>query len=328
MNSVIRAVVRRAEGRYGHTVIGIRNGWRGMAEGEITSLSVDKTRGIHSRGGTILGTARFHPDEHDGGINAVKATFRHHRLDAVICIGGDGTLSAAGALAAEGLNVVGVPKTIDNDVVGTDYSVGFDTAVTIATDAIDRVQTTGESHNRVMVVEVMGRHNGWIAVSAGIAGGSEAILIPEDPFDIADIAASLAHRHRSQIRSSVVVVAEGARPDPDKLEWEPPRGPHGQIVPGAIGELVRSQLTDRLSYDCRLTVLGHVQRGGIPTAFDRVLGSRMGVRAVDALHDGETGVMIGQQAEEMVRVPLSEIQGKRKDVPDHVIDVARTLSTV
>ncbi len=325
LNAVIRAVVRRAEMEYGDTIIGFRNGWKGMAEGDIVDLSVDSTRGLVTRGGTVLGTARYHPHEHPDGTGMVFESFKRNRLDAVICIGGDGTLAAAGELAAEGLPMVGVPKTIDNDVSGTDYSVGFDTAVFIAADALDRVQTTGESHNRVMVVEVMGRHNGWIALSAGIAAGAEAILIPEVPFDIDELSKQLVHRHR-RARSSVVVVAEGATPLEGTVSWTPPTGKFGSIVAGAVGEMVRHEIEERTGFDSRLTVLGHVQRGGTPTPTDRVLGSRFGVAAVDAVRDGESGVMVGLQSEKIVRVPIEQIAGLRKPVPNELVEVARSLT--
>jgi phosphofructokinase-like protein len=325
LNAVIRAVVRRAEMEFGDTIVGFRNGWKGMAEGDIIDLSVDSTRGLVTRGGTILGTARYHPHAHPDGTGMVFESFKRNRLDAVICIGGDGTLAAAGELSAEGLPMVGVPKTIDNDVTGTDYSVGFDTAVSIAADALDRVQTTGESHNRVMVVEVMGRHNGWIALSAGIAAGAEAILIPEVPFDIDELSKQLVHRHR-RARSSVVVVAEGAAPLSGTVDWTPPIGKFGSIVAGAVGEMVRHEIEDRTGFDSRLTVLGHVQRGGTPTPTDRILGSRFGVAAVNAVRDGESGVMVGVQGESMVRVPIAEIAGARKQVPDELVEVAHSLT--
>jgi 6-phosphofructokinase 1 len=325
LNAVIRAVVRRAEMEYGDTIVGFHNGWKGMAEGDIIDLSVDTTRGLVTRGGTVLGTARYHPHEHPDGIGMVFESFKRNRLDAVICIGGDGTLAAAGELSDAGLPMVGVPKTIDNDVTGTDYSVGFDTAVFIAADALDRVQTTGESHNRVMVVEVMGRHNGWIALSAGIAAGAEAILIPEVPFDIEELSKQLIHRHR-RARSSVVVVAEGATPAAGTVDWTAPRGKFGSIVAGAVGEMVRHELEERTGFDSRLTVLGHTQRGGTPTPADRILGSRFGVAAVDAVRDGVSGVMVGLQGESMARVPISEIAGKRKQAPAELVEVARSLT--
>jgi phosphofructokinase-like protein len=325
LNAVIRAVVRRAEMEYGDTIVGFRNGWKGMAEGDIVDLSVDSTRGLVTRGGTILGTARYHPHEHPDGTGMVFESFKRNRLDAVICIGGDGTLAAAGELSEAGLPMIGVPKTIDNDVAGTDYSVGFDTAVFIAADALDRVQTTGESHNRVMVVEVMGRHNGWIALSAGIAAGAEAILIPEAPFDIDELSKQLIHRHR-RARSSVVVVAEGATPAPGTVDWSAPEGKFGSIVAGAVGEMVRHELEERTGFDARLTVLGHVQRGGTPTPRDRVLGSRFGVAAVNAVRDGDSGAMVAVNGEHVVRVPISEIAGKRKPVPDELVQVARSLT--
>jgi 6-phosphofructokinase 1 len=325
LNAVIRAVVRRAEMEYGDTIVGFRDGWKGMAEGDIVDLSVDSTRGIITRGGTVLGTARYHPDEHSDGTGMVFESFKRNRLDAVICIGGDGTLSAAGRLAEAGLPMVGVPKTIDNDVEGTDVSVGFDTAVMIAADALDRVQTTGESHNRIMVVEVMGRDNGWIALSAGIAAGAEAILIPEVEFDVDELAKQLIHRHR-RARSSVVVVAEGATPVPGSIDWTAPRGKFGSIVAGAVGEMVRSELEARSDFDARLTVLGHVQRGGTPTPTDRILGSRFGVAAVNAVREGASGVMVAQRSDLVVQVPIAEIVGKRKDVPSDLVEVARSLT--
>ena len=325
LNAVIRAVVRRAEMEFGDTIVGFRNGWKGVAEGDIVDLSVDSTRGLVARGGTVLGTARYHPHEHPDGVGMVFESFKRNRLDAVICIGGDGTLAAAGELSEAGLPMVGVPKTIDNDVAGTDYSVGFDTAVFIAAEALDRVQTTGESHNRVMVVEVMGRHNGWIALSSGIAAGAEAILIPEAPFDVDEVAKQLVHRHR-RARSSVVVVAEGAKPLEGTIDWTPPEGKFGSIVAGAVGEMVRHELELRTGFDARLTVLGHVQRGGTPTPRDRVLGSRFGVAAVDAVRDGDSGVMVAVRGEHVVRVPISEIAGKRKQVLDEMVEVARSLT--
>jgi 6-phosphofructokinase 1 len=328
LNAVIRAVVRRAEGHYGHTVVGLRNGWEGMAKGLTVDLGVDATRGLLTRGGTILGTARYHPDQHADGMERVMEVFKRSRLDAVVCIGGDGTLGAAGRLSEQGLPMVGVPKTIDNDVVGTDASVGFDTAVGIATEALDRVQTTAESHNRIMVVELMGRHSGWIGLSAGIAGGAEAILIPEVPFDIADVAGQIRHRHRGNVKSSIIVVAEGAIPKEGTIDWKQPRGAYGSIVAGAVGEMVRHELEERTDYDTRLTVLGHVQRGGTPSPTDRILGSRFGVAAVDAIHAGHSGVMVGLAGESVVEVPLSEVAGRRKDPPQELIDVATTLSAI
>jgi 6-phosphofructokinase 1 len=325
LNAVIRAVVRRAEMEHGDTIIGFHDGWKGMAEGDIVDLSVDSTRGLVTRGGTILGTARYHPDEHADGTGMVFESFKRNRLDAVICVGGDGTLAAAGRLSEVGLPMIGVPKTIDNDVFGTDVAVGFDTAVAIAADALDRVQTTGESHNRIMVVEVMGRHNGWIALSAGIAAGAEAILIPEVPFDVDELAKQLVHRHR-RARSSVVVVAEGATPVTGSVDWSPPRGKFGSIVAGAVGEMVRSELERRTGFDARLTVLGHVQRGGTPTPTDRILGSRFGVAAVDAVRDGDAGVMVALHSEQVVRVPIATISGRRKEVPPDLVDVARSLT--
>ncbi|MBN9375267.1 MAG: 6-phosphofructokinase, partial [Cellulomonas sp.] len=292
LNAAIRAVVKRGEGAHGHSIVGFRNGWKGVVEGDVRPLVRDELRNVLATGGTLLGTSRFHPHRNPGGVEAVLATLEQERIEALICIGGDGTLGAASEIAAAGVRVIGIPKTIDNDVWGTDRSIGFDTAVTIATEAIDRIHTTAESHNRVMIVEVMGRHAGWIAVTSGIAGGAEIVLAPEEPFDIERIEKFLVHRHRAHASFSIVVVAEGAVPaDGTAMSYQTEVGQFGEIVAGAIGERLKSEIAQRTGFDTRVTVLGHVQRGGIPTASDRILASRFGVAAIDALSEGRSDVM-------------------------------------
>jgi 6-phosphofructokinase 1 len=327
LNAAIRAVVKRGEGEYGHSIIGFRNGWRGVVDGDIVPLSRNHIRNVLPVGGTLLGTARFHPHASDGGLDAVLATLEAERIEALICIGGDGTLHAASKVAEAGVKIVAIPKTIDNDVWGTDRSIGFDTAVEIATEAIDRVHTTAESHNRVMIVEVMGRSAGWIAVTAGIAGGAEVVLAPEEPFDIDKVIKFLKHRHRAHANFSIVVVAEGAVPaEGTSMSYEAPVGQFGEIVAGAITARVKAEIEQRTGFDTRVTVLGHVQRGGSPVPADRILGSRFGVAAIDALARGESNVMTALRGEEVVLVPLPEIAGKVKRVPSELLRVARALA--
>ena len=327
LNAAIRAVVKRGLGEYGHSIIGFRNGWKGVAEGDVMPLTRGDIRGVLDTGGTLLGTARFHPHSADGGLDAVRATLEAERIEALICIGGDGTLHAASKVAETGTKIVAIPKTIDNDVAGTDRSIGFDTAVHIATEAIDRIHTTAESHNRVMVVELMGRSAGWIAVQAGIAGGAEVVLTPEEPFDIDKITRYLKHRHRAHASFSIVVVAEGAVPaEGTSMEWETRYGKYGEIVSGAISERVAEEIAARTGFDTRVTVLGHVQRGGTPLPSDRILGSRFGVAAVDALQQGRTNVMTALRGEEVVRGPLGEVAGRAKPVPAELIQVANALA--
>jgi 6-phosphofructokinase 1 len=296
-----------------------------VVDGDLFPLTRDHVRGVLPLGGTMLGTARFHPHEDNGGIDAVLDTLKHEHIDALICVGGDGTLTAAGKLAEAGVGMVCAPKTIDNDVWGTDRSVGFDTAVSIATEALDRVHTTAESHDRVMVVEVMGHHVGWIAVAAGIAGGADMILIPEDPFDIDEIVGKLRHRHRSYASSSIVVVAEGATAKPGTLDFTAPEGPYGSIVAGAIGERIKVELQERTGFDTRVTILGHVQRGGTPTATDRLLASRFGVAAVDAVDAGRSSVMTALIGDEIRLVDIADVAGKLKVVPEDLRRVAEAL---
>ena len=327
LNAAIRAVVKRGEGEYGHSIIGFRNGWKGVVDGASEPMTRQHIRNVLPVGGTLLGTARYHPHRSDGGMDAVLATLEAERIEALICIGGDGTLHAASKVAEAGVRIVAIPKTIDNDVWGTDRSIGFDTAVTIATEAIDRIHTTAESHNRVMIVEVMGRDAGWIATTAGIAGGAELVLTPEEPFDIDRIERFLKHRHRAHASFSIVVVAEGAVPaEGTAMHYETQVGKFGEIVAGAIGERLKAEIEQRTGFDTRVTVLGHVQRGGTPTPTDRILGSRFGVAAIDAVARGESGVMTALRGERVELVPLEEIAGKVKRVPEDLLAVARALA--
>ena len=315
LNAVIRAVVRKGERQYGDDLVGYEDGWKGVLERRSITLDVERCRGLLPRGGTILGTSRTNPYKLDGGSQKVLDNLREERIDALIAIGGDDTLGVANKLAGEGLVVVGVPKTIDNDLSGTEVTFGFDTAVQIASDAIDRLHTTAESHDRVMVVEVMGRHAGWIATQAGIAGGAAEILIPEEPFDIDAISTRLKGRHDRGRYASLVVVAEGATPVEGSMEVQSEElDSFGHVRLGGIANEVAKGIEERTGFETRVTILGHVQRGGTPTAFDRILATRFGVAAIDAVHDGASGQMVALQAGEIVRIPLSDAVGTLKTV--------------
>jgi 6-phosphofructokinase 1 len=314
LNAVIRAIVRKGVETYGHDFVGFRDGWAGPLEGLTQPLDVAATRGILPRGGTILGSSRTNPLKVEGGIDRIRATLRSERVDAMIAIGGEDTLGVATALAAEGLPVVGVPKTIDNDLGATDYTFGFDTAVQIAVDAIDRLHTTAESHHRVLIVEVMGRHAGWIALHSGLAGGANVILIPERPFDIDQVCAYIEHRFASHY-APIVVVAEGAIPAAGTISLtDQGVDSFGHARLGGIGQLLEREIMDRTGKEARATVLGHVQRGGTPTAYDRVLATRFGLHAIDAVHDGDSGVMVALRGTDIVRVPLAEATRELKTV--------------
>ena len=321
LNAVIRAVVRNAESCYGDNVIGYRHGWHGVAEGDSVELTGATTHAVLNTGGTLLGTSRYHPASHEGAIDRVVDTLARDRIGSLLVVGGDGTLGASRPIAERGVRMIGIPKTIDNDVLMTERSVGFDTALWIATEAVDRVHTTAESHDRLMVVEVMGHRAGWLAVGAGTAGGAHVILAPEEPFDIGEVAASLRHRHQRE-SFSIVVVAEGAVPVPGTLDFAPVEGPTGTITAGAIGERVRSELETRTGFESRLVVLGHVQRGGPPTPSDRLLAPRFGVAAVDAVHAGADGVMTSLVADEIRLVGLDEATAGIKTVPRELLHVA------
>ncbi|HET7489070.1 MAG TPA: 6-phosphofructokinase [Acidimicrobiales bacterium] len=317
LNAVIRAVVRKGERHYGDELVGFADGWKGLLEGRTLPLDVERCRGILPRGGTILGSSRTNPYKVDGGVDRALASLKEHRIDALIPIGGEDTLGVADRLAAEGVCLVGVPKTIDNDLSATELTFGFHTAVQICSDAIDRLHTTAESHDRVMVVEVMGRHAGWIALYAGIAGGAAEILLPEEPFDIDEVADSIKRRHEKGRYASIVVVAEGAAPKEGTLSLQTgDEDAFGHVRLGGIGNVVAQELEARTGFETRVTILGHIQRGGTPTAFDRVLATRFGLAAIDAVHDGRFGTMVALQAGEIVCVPLADAVGTLKTVPE------------
>ena len=326
LNAVIRGVVRRGIDRH-VTCFGFRNGWQGVLDGIVEPLTLASTRGILHRGGTILGTSRTDPIHVEGGVERIKEVLDIHGLDGLVVIGGEGTLSAATALHYEhGVPIIGVPKTIDNDLNGTDYTVGFATARDVATEAVDRLHSTAESHNRVMLLEVMGRHAGWIATHAGIAGGADAILIPEQPFDIDKVCRHLKHRHGVGRTFSIVVIAEGAVPLEGTMELpEYAKDPFGRPVLGGIASAVRPEIEKRTGFDTRETILGHVQRGGNPNAFDRVLGSRFGVAAVDFAVDGLWGQMTAQVASDIVPVDLRDATRELKTVPPELYEVAEVF---
>lgn len=326
LNAAIRAVVRRGLGD-GHELLGFRYGWAGVMEGDLMPLTLQSTAGILLRGGTILGTSRTNPfsaESGEHGLEAIRQALAHHRIDALIAIGGEDTLGVALKLHQAEVPVVGIPKTIDNDLSGTDATIGFNTAVQIASDAIDRIHTTAESHNRVMVVEVMGRHAGWIATHAGIASGGDAILIPERPFDIEEVCSHLRHRHQRGRSFSIVVVAEGAKPREGTIETRAgaPQDAFGHERLGGIGVVLEHEIEQRTGYETRVTILGHVQRGGVPTAFDRVLATRFGVAALDAAAAGRLGVMVSLRGTEIVEVPLQDALGEPKLVDPALYDTA------
>ncbi len=307
LNAVIRAVVRKGVKQHGFEFVGFRDGWKGPLEGITMPLGIEQCRGILPRGGTILGSSRTNPFKVDDGVQRIKDNLAAAGVDALVAIGGEDTLGVATKLADLGVNVVGVPKTIDNDLSGTDFTFGFDTAVNIATEAIDRLHTTAESHHRVLVVEVMGRHAGWIALHAGIAGGASTVLIPEQPFDIDEVCALVQKRFESRF-APILVVSEGAVPR-DGTGMTLHSGEldaFGHVRLGGIGDRVAKEIEDRTGAEARAVVLGHVQRGGTPTAFDRWLATRFGLQAIGAVADGDYGVMVALRGKDIVRVPLSE----------------------
>jgi phosphofructokinase-like protein len=323
LNAVIRAIVRKGEGLYGHDILGFRHGWRGVLDHELTELTVASTRGILHRGGTILGTSRTNPFQRDDGVATVQATLAGERIDVLIAIGGEDTLGVADKLGAEGVGCVGVPKTIDNDLSATDVTFGFNTAVQIATDAIDRLHTTAESHDRVMVVEVMGRHAGWLALSSGLAGGADIILIPEQPFDLDELCDRVRHRHQRGASFSIVVVAEGAEPVAGTMTiQEGTTDEFGHERLGGIGTALGPAIEARTGYETRVTILGHVLRGGTPTAFDRILATRFGLEAVDAAHERDVATMVALRGTDIVRVPIGDGVRELKTVPAALLESA------
>ena len=324
LNAVIRGAVAHAR-QHGADVVGILEGWDGLMEGRFRPLDRDAVRGILQRGGTILGTSRRDPYVHGDGAASVRAAIEGERLDGLIVVGGDGTLRSALALWEEGVRLVGVPKTIDNDIPGTDVTFGFDTAMQIATEAIDRITTTAESHDRVMVVEVMGRTCGWIATYAGVAAGADAILVPEEPYDLSELAELLRARVAGGRRYSVVVVAEGIAPPPG-AQISAPLDAFGFERLGGVSAVIAAELERLTGFEARVTVLGHVQRGGTPSAADRVLGSRLGVAAADLAVAGTFGRMVALRGTEIVDVPLDVVRADPRAVPPAILDVARVLA--
>ena len=316
LNAVIRAVVRKGVGEYGFDFVGFKDGWRGPLENVTTPLGIDQVRGILPRGGTILKSSRTNPFRIDNGVEKIKENLAANGVDALIAIGGEDTLGVATRLADEGVAVVGVPKTIDNDLSGTDFTFGFDTAVNIATEAIDRLHTTAESHHRVLVVEVMGRHAGWIALHAGMAGGANAILIPEVRFDIDQVCRWVESRFRLDY-APIIVVSEGAMPkEGSEVLLSGETDAFGHVRLGGIGDRLAGEIEQRTGKEARAVVLGHVQRGGTPTAFDRWLATRFGLQAIDAVADGDFGTMMALRGTRIERLPLIEGTGELKLVSD------------
>ncbi|HTX47352.1 MAG TPA: 6-phosphofructokinase [Solirubrobacteraceae bacterium] len=317
LNAVIRAIVRKGIDGYGDELIGFRDGWRGVLDDSFGALTIESTRGILPRGGTILGSSRTNPYKRDDGPKLVVDTLERNELDGLIVIGGEDTLGVANRLCADGVNVIGVPKTIDNDLGATDVTFGFDTALHVATEAIDRLHTTAESHHRILVVEVMGRTAGWIALHSGLAGGADVILIPELPFDIDEVCHLIRRRHERGRPFSIVVAAEGAAPKEGTMEIAAGAGvdEFGHPRLGGIGYALEREIEERTGYETRATVLGHVQRGGTPTAFDRVLATRLGLRAIDAAHEGRWGTMTALHSTEIELVELADAVAAVRHVP-------------
>ena len=327
LNAVIRAIVRKGVDGHGHVIVGFLDGWRGPIENAYEELTIESTRGILPRGGTILRSSRTNPFKRDDGVERIRESLSTLNLDGLIAIGGEDTLGAAARLHGEhGLPVIGVPKTIDNDLGGTDMTFGFDTAVQIASDAIDRLHTTAESHNRVMIVEVMGRHAGWIALHSGLAGGADVILIPERPFDVDEVCRLIRRRHSRGRYFSIVVVAEGAVPKEGTMEvmkGETDEFGHARL--GGIGQRLEHEIESRTGFESRATVLGHIQRGGTPTAFDRVLATRLGLAAVDAAADARWGLMPALRRTRIALVPLSEAVAELRTVPAEDYEAAEAF---
>jgi ATP-dependent phosphofructokinase / diphosphate-dependent phosphofructokinase len=316
LNAVIRSAVRKGIDHYGDQLLGFRDGWRGVLEDVFEELTLESTRGILPRGGTILGSSRTNVFKRENGVALVRETFERHQLDGLIAIGGEDTLGAANRLFGEGLNVIGVPKTIDNDLSATDVTFGFDTALHVATEAIDRLHTTAESHHRNLVVEVMGRSAGWIALHSGLAGGADVILIPELPFDIDEVCRLINRRHARGRYFAIVVVAEGATPKEGTLivsTGDVDEFGHPRL--GGIGQILEREIEERTGFETRATVLGHVQRGGTPTAFDRVLATRLGLAAIDAAHSGQWGQMTALRGTAITLVPIADAVAQVRRVP-------------
>lgn len=325
LNPVIRAVVRKAINE-GHEVIGIKNGWKGLIENDTLALNLQSVSGILPKGGTILGTSRTNPYKKPDDLKMALKNYKTMNIDALVAVGGEDTLGVAFKLSKEGLNIVGVPKTIDNDLSATDYTFGFDTAINIATECIDRLHTTAESHHRIMVVEVMGRHAGWIATEAGIAGGADVILIPEIPVDIEEVCLIIQKRHSRGKTFSIIVVAEGAKFKKGQMVTQEEKlDEFGHVRLGGIGQSLADIIEKKTGYETRVAVLGHIQRGGTPTAFDRVLGTRFGVKAMELVLKGEFGKMVSLQGNKIVSVSLDKAISELKTVDMELYDIAKTF---
>ncbi len=326
LNPVIRAVVRRAL-LAGYEIVGIKNGWKGLVENDTMPLNINAISGILPKGGTILGTSRTNPYKKEGDLKKVQDNFKKMGLDALVAVGGEDTLGVASKLVKDGLpNIVGVPKTIDNDLSATDYTFGFDTALNVAMECIDRLHTTAESHHRIIIAEVMGRHAGWIAIEAGIAGGADVILIPEKPIDLEEVCKIIKQRHERGKTFSIVVVAEGAQfKDGSMVTQEQKLDAFGHVRLGGIGETLAELIEEKTGFETRVSVLGHIQRGGSPTAFDRVLGTRFGVKAVELIIGKKFGQMVALSGNKIIDVPLGEAVKALKTVDEDLYNIAKVF---
>lgn len=331
LNAVIRAIVIKSINMYGDEVVGILEGWRGLLDEKYVKLQKSDVRGIIFRGGTILKTSRTNPNKIQNGIETIKKNIEKAKIDVIAAIGGEDTLGVAKKLHDAGVKVVGIPKTIDNDLEGTDYTFGFDTAVNVAMDAIDRVHSTAESHNRALIVEVMGRHTGWIAIESGLASGADVILIPEKPFDVDSICDVIKKRHDHGKDFTIIVVAEGAKfkseaeVDGTMILQDMEKDAFGHVRLGGIASVLAKEIEKRTGFEARYVILGHIQRGGMPSAFDRVLASRFGVAAVDLIHKGDFGKMVALKGLRIVPVPLEDALAKTKVVPDDLYAAAEVF---
>jgi len=326
INAVIRAVVRKGIQHYNYGIIGIRDGWRGLLKGEFSPLNLQVVSGILPLGGSILGTSRTNPFKDEKGGEKILEHVRKAGMEAVIVIGGEDTLKVAYKMAKQGLKCIGVPKTIDNDLSGTDYTFGFHTAVATATEALDRLHTTAEAHNRVMILEVMGRYTGWIALEAGLAGGADAILIPEIPFDIGEVCEYIRSRQERGRNFSTIVVAEGAKPKGrTEIAYSKGVDEFGHVHLGGVGYYIGKEIEKNMDIETRVVVLGHIQRGGSPTAFDRILATRYGIAAIDLVHKQEFGLMVALKGNRIVAVPLKDVAGKRKTVDLELYETANVF---
>jgi len=326
INAVIRAVVRKAIQEHGYEIVGIKDGWRGLVDGDFVSLDLKATSGMLPRGGSILGTSRTNPFKRGDGWRRILENVEKFGIGAVVVIGGDDTLGVAHKMYEKGLRCVGVPKTIDNDLAATDYTFGFHTAVSIACEALDRLHTTAEAHHRVIILEVMGRHTGWIALWAGLAGGADAILIPEKPFDVGKVCGYIRRRQKRGRNFSLIVAAEGAKPEGGKeIVYSSGVDEFGHARLGGIGYYLGREIEKRMGVETRVVVLGHIQRGGSPIAFDRVLATRYGIAAIDLVNEGKFGRMVALQGNEIVSVPFKDVVGKRKTVDLKLYEIAEVF---